>query len=52
MAKNYVLCAEFTMGTKFHFSQWKTYFSQFVDKFLKFELMKFLIHYRKQSYYE
>ena len=33
-AKIYVVFAEFPMGLKFHFFQWKTYFSQFVDKFV------------------
>ena len=34
------------MGSKFHFffSQWKTYFIQFIDKFLKFEEMEIVIH--------
>ena len=26
------------MSSKFHLSKWKTYFSQFIDKFLKIEL--------------
>ena len=26
------------------FDQWKTYFSQLIDKFLKFEEMKYLVH--------
>ena len=30
------VCAEFIMGSKFHFCQSKTYFSQFTDYFLKF----------------
>ena len=48
-AKNYVLFAEFPVGSKFHFSQcqWKTYFSQFIDKFFKFQEMDYLIHYVK-----
>ena len=36
-AKTSAVCAEFPMGSKFHFSKWKTYLSQFIDKFLKFE---------------
>ena len=42
--KNSVVCAKFPMGSKFHFSQWKTYFSQLTDKLLKFEEMEYLIH--------
>ena len=33
-AKNSVVCTEFPMFSKFHFSHWKIYFSQFFDKFL------------------
>ena len=35
------------MDSKFHFSQWKTYFSQFIDKFLKFEEMEYPIYHIK-----
>ena len=42
-AKNSVVCAEFPMGSKSHFSQWNIYFSQFLNKFLKFEEIKNLI---------
>ena len=28
-------------------SEWKTYFSQFIDKFLKIEEVEYLIHYVK-----
>ena len=35
------------MDSKFHFSQWKTYFSQFIDEILKFEGMEYLIHHVK-----
>ena len=35
------------MGSKFHLSKWKTYFSQFIDKFLKIEEAEYLIHYVK-----
>ena len=35
------------MGAKFYFPQWKTYFFQFVKKFLKFELMEYLMHHVK-----
>ena len=33
--KSSLVCAEFSMGSKFHYSQWKTYFSQFMNKFSK-----------------
>ena len=42
-----VLCEKFQMGSKFHFSQWKTYFSKFIDKLQKFEEMEQLIHHIK-----
>ena len=32
-AKNSVSYVEFTIGSKFYFSQWKTYFSRFIAKF-------------------
>ena len=32
------------MGSRFSFSQWKTYFFRFIDIFLKFEEMGYLIH--------
>ena len=37
------------MGSKFHFSQWKSYFSQFIliDKYLKFKEIEYLIYYFK-----
>ena len=35
------------MSSKFHLSKWKTYFSQFIDKFLKTEEVEYLIHYVK-----
>ena len=35
------------MGSKFHISQWKTYFTQFTDKFLKLEEIEYLVHYIK-----
>ena len=42
------VCAKFPMGSKFHFfSQWKTYFIQFIDKFLKFEEMETVIYHIK-----
>ena len=34
------------MGSKFHFSQWKTYILQFIEKLLKFEEVEYL-HYSK-----
>ena len=45
--KNFVVCAKFPMGPKFHFSQWKTYFTKLIEKFLKFEEMKYLYHHIK-----
>ena len=33
-AKNSVVNAGFPMGSKFHFSSWENFFSQFFDKFL------------------
>ena len=35
------------MSSKFHLPKWKTYFSQFTDKFLKIEEVEYLIHYVK-----
>ena len=32
------------MGSKLYFSQLKSYFSQFIDKLLKFEEMEYLIN--------
>ena len=42
---NLVLCPDFLLGSKSHFSQWRIYFCQFIDKFLKFEVMDYLICY-------
>ena len=41
-----VVCLEFPMGSKFHFSQWEIHFSQFIfiDKCLKFKEIKYFIH--------
>ena len=36
-------CPKFPIGSKLYFYQLKTYFSQFIDKFLKFEEMEYLI---------
>ena len=33
------------MSSKLHLTKWKTYFSQFDDKFLKIEEVEKLIHY-------
>ena len=41
--KNTAVSAEFAMGSKFHFSQLKTYLSQFIDWFLKFEKTSFIM---------
>ena len=38
--KNLVVCAKFPLGSKFHFFKWRTYFTQFIDKFFKFEDME------------
>ena len=38
---------EYTMSSKFYLSKWKTYFSQFIDKFLKIEEVEYLIYYVK-----
>ena len=46
-AKKSVICSEYPMSSKFHLSKWKTYFSQFIDKFLKIEEVEYLIHYVK-----
>ena len=46
-AKISVLCAEYPMSRKFHLSKRKTYFSQFIDKFLKTEEVEHLLHYVK-----
>ena len=46
-AKKSAICAEYPMGSKFHLSKWKTYFSQFIEKFLKIEEVEYLIHYVK-----
>ena len=35
------------MSSKFHFSQWKTYFTKFIDNFLKFVETEYLNHYFK-----
>ena len=46
-AKNSTVSVEFSMGSKFDFFQFNTYFFQFLDTFLKFEEMACLIHYVK-----
>ena len=46
-AKQFVIYAEYPMSSKFHLSKWKRYFSQFIDKYLKIEEAKYLIHYVK-----
>ena len=35
---------QFIMVSKFHLPQQETYFSKFIDKFLKFEVMGYFIH--------
>ena len=35
------------MSSKSHLSKWKTYFSQFIEKFLKIQEVKYLINYVK-----
>ena len=44
---NPVLCIKFPVGSKFHFSKWKTYFTEFTDKLFKIEEMEYLIHHNK-----
>ena len=46
-AKKSVICSEYPMSSKFYLSKWKTYFSQFIDKYLKIEEVEYLIHYVK-----
>ena len=47
-AKKPVLCAEYSSTVlKIPFTQRKTYFSQFIDKFFKSEEVEYLIHYIK-----
>ena len=47
--KNPVVCTEFSVGSKLHFFQWKIYFCQFIfiDEYLIFEVIEYLIHYIK-----
>ena len=42
----FVVCTEFAVGLKFHFSQWKINFSQFIfiDKYLKSKEIEYFIH--------
>ena len=35
------------MSSRFHLSKQKTFFSQFIDKYLKIEEVEYLIHYVK-----
>ena len=35
------------MNSKLNLSKWKTYFFQFIDKYLKIEELEYLIHYVK-----
>ena len=37
------------MSSEFHLSNWKTYFSQFIDKFLKNEKVVYLLPYIKSN---
>ena len=48
-AKYHVVCIEFPIGSKFHFSQWKIHLSWyiFIDKYLKFKEIECLIYYIK-----
>ena len=46
-AKKSVICAEYPMSSKFHLSKWKTYFSEFIERFLKIEEAEYLILYVK-----
>ena len=44
-----VVCTELPVGLKFHFSQWKINFSQFlfIDKYLRSKEIEYFIHYIK-----
>ena len=44
-AKNSVSYVEFTIGSKFYFSQWKTYFSRFIAKFWNFVVIPDSLYY-------
>ena len=46
-AKNSAIYAKYPMSSKFHLSEWKSYFSQFIDKYSKIEEVEYLIHYVK-----
>ena len=46
-AKNSVIWLEYPMSSKFHLSKWKRYYSQFIDKYVKIDEVKYLIHYVK-----
>ena len=54
-AKNSGTCTKYPKSTKIYLSNWKIYFYQFIDKYLKIEEMEYLIHYVKlkcdQSYF-
>ena len=43
-AKKSVICPEYPISSKFHLSNWKSYFSEFIDKYLNIEEVKYLIH--------
>ena len=47
--KNLVICTKLPMGAKFHFCEWKIYFSQFIfiDKYLKFNEIEYPVNYVK-----
>ena len=46
-AKKSLIFTKYSVSSKFHLSKWKTYFSQFIDKFLKIEEVEYIIHYVK-----
>ena len=44
-AKKSVICSEYPKSSNFNLFKWKTYFSQFIDKYLKTDQVEYLIHY-------
>ena len=46
-AKKSTICAEYPVNSKFHVPKCKTYFPQFINKFLKIEEVEYIIYYVK-----
>ena len=42
--KKSVIYAEYPTSSKFHLFKWKTYFSKFIDKYLKIDEVEYLIY--------